>query len=265
VSRHDRCAPGAGSRMNFDDALKHHLPRVWFRFKFVKYKYLGRGEPELRLIRQFVEPGTTAIDVGASIGMYAAELARHAGKVLAFEANPEIAAFTRSVAARNVEVINIALSSQPGRARLSMPKNHKGHGITELATIAREPGAHDTISVEVETRRLDDFPVTDCSFIKIDVEGHEEAVLEGGASLITRERPVLMIELIESFNPGAVDRLAGRYAAAGYDCLFLSRGALRPVAEFDAARDQDPHGGEYVANFFFVPTERKERVRGLLG
>jgi hypothetical protein len=24
--------------MNFDDALKHHLPRVWFRFKFIKYK-----------------------------------------------------------------------------------------------------------------------------------------------------------------------------------------------------------------------------------
>ena len=84
--------------MNFDDALKRYLPRVWFRFKFIKYKYLGRGEPELRLIRHLVEPGTIAIDVGASIGMYSAEMARYAGKVLAFEPNPDVAAFTRAVA-----------------------------------------------------------------------------------------------------------------------------------------------------------------------
>jgi predicted RNA methylase len=101
--------------MNFDDALKHYLPRVWFRFKFLKYKYLKRGEPELWLIRHLVEPGTTALDVGASIGIYAAEMARYAGKVIAFEANPEVAAFTRRVAARNVEVINVALSSRAGR------------------------------------------------------------------------------------------------------------------------------------------------------
>ena len=90
--------------MNFDDALKHHLPRVWFRFKFLKYKYFRRGEPELWLIRHLVEPGTTALDVGASIGIYAAEMARYAAKVIAFEANPEVAAFTARVAPRNVEV-----------------------------------------------------------------------------------------------------------------------------------------------------------------
>src|SRR5436305_4667125 len=59
--------------MNFDDALKHYLPRVWFRFRFFKYKYLKRGEREIWLIQHLVEPGTTAIDIGASFGFYAAE------------------------------------------------------------------------------------------------------------------------------------------------------------------------------------------------
>ena len=40
-------AAAIASAMNFDDALKRHRPRVWFRFKFLKYKYLKRGEPEL--------------------------------------------------------------------------------------------------------------------------------------------------------------------------------------------------------------------------
>jgi FkbM family methyltransferase len=250
--------------MNFDDALKHYLPQLWFRFKFIKYKYLGRGEPELRLIRHFVDRGATAIDVGASIGMYSAEMARHAARVLAFEANPAVAAFTRTIARRNVEVVNAALSSHAGRATLHMPRNRKGHGVTELATIAQSPQADNGLAIEVETKRLDDFPVHDCSFIKIDVEGHEEAVLEGAASLIARERPVLMIELIETFNPGVVARLTARYAPS-YDCVFLSQGVLKPVAAFDAARDQQLDARHFVANFFFIPAERKERVRALLG
>jgi FkbM family methyltransferase len=252
--------------MNFDDALKQYLPRIWFRFKFIKYKYLGRGEPELWLLRHLVGAGTTAIDIGASIGMFSAEMARLAGKVIAFEANPEIAAFARAVVARNVEVINVALSSQAGRATLRMPVNRKGHGVTELAAIDREPSPHadGCISIEVETRRLDDFKVDNCSFIKIDVEGHEEAVLEGAAALIATQRPILMIELMESFNPGAVTRLSAQFAAQSYDCFFLSQGVLKPAAEFDPARDQNVNGGAYIVNFLFIPAERKEHVRGLL-
>jgi FkbM family methyltransferase len=251
--------------MNFDDALKHYLPDAWFRYKFIKYKYLGRGEPELRLVRHLVERGTTAIDVGASIGMFSAEMAKYADRVLAFEANPEVAAFTRGVAARNVEVVNAALSSEAGRATLHMPRNRKGGGVTELAAIGRVAPAHadGAIAVEVETRRLDDFAVARCSFIKIDVEGHEEAVLDGASALIERERPVLMIELIEAFNPGAVARLAARYAAVRYGCFFLSENALRPVAAFDAGRHQN-EGEGYVANFLFIPAEREERLRALL-
>jgi FkbM family methyltransferase len=249
--------------MNFDDALKLILPRVWFRFKFLKYKYLRRGEPELWLIRDLVAPGTTALDVGASIGIYAAEMARYAGKVIAFEANPDVAAFTARVAPRNVEVVNVALSSAPGRAALTMPLNSKGRAVTELASVAaRHPSEEQAITIDVETRRLDGFPISNCSFIKIDVEGHEEAVLDGASGLIAAQRPALMIELVEAFNPGVVARLAERYAAQSYRVFFLKDG-LKPIAEFDAARDQDDAllpTREYVANFFFIPAEKAEAI-----
>ena len=111
---------------------------------------------------------------------------------------------TRRVAARNIEVVNAALSSQAGRATLHMPRNRKGHGVTELAGIGRMQSDGD-IAMEVETKRLDDFAIENCSFIKIDVEGHEEDVLAGASALIGRERPVLLIELVEAFNPGCVD------------------------------------------------------------
>jgi FkbM family methyltransferase len=258
--------------MNFDEALKHYAPRAWFRFKFLKYKYLHRGEPEIHLIRHVVAPGTTALDIGCSIGVYAAEMARYAGKVIAFEANPAVAQFTRTVAPRNVEVINVALSSAAGCATLKIPRNPKGDAVSELATI--EPGnavhAIDSDTVQVELKRLDDMGIANCSFIKIDVEGHEEAVLDGASGLIAAQRPVLMIELDESLNKGALARLAARYAALSYRALFLSHGKLRPVSEFDPARHQNainlkprhklPPGAEYINNFVFVPEEKSART-----
>jgi FkbM family methyltransferase len=266
-------AGGIGGRMNFERALKHHWPRAWFGFKFFKYKYRGRGEPELALIRHLVEPGTTALDVGCSIGMYAAEMARHAGKVIAFEANPEVAAFLASVAPRNVEVVNVALSSTRGRATLRIPTNASGRTIDELATI--EPGnpLHGGMAkvVQVEMKRLDDFAIANCSFVKIDVEGHEEAVLDGAPALIAAQRPMLMVELDESLHPGTVQRFAARAAALGYHGLFLSCGKLLPIAGFDAATHQDhallkytrktlPAGREYINNFVFVHAEKEARV-----
>lgn len=258
--------------MNFDDALRHYAPRAWFAVKFLKYKFLRRGEPEIWLLRNLIAPGSTALDVGCSIGIYAAAMARHAGKVIAFEANPQVAAFARSVAARNVEVINIALSSAPGRATLKIPLNAHGDTIDELATIdaANPLHAHATTSAAVEMKRLDDFAITNCSFIKIDVEGHEEAVIEGASTLIARERPVLMIELDESLNKGALTRLTAHFAAIDYRVLFLSGGKLRPIAEYNPAIHQNPanlkprhklpRGAEYINNFMFVPEERTARV-----
>jgi len=259
--------------MNFDDALKQYLPRVWFRFQFVKYKHLKRGEPELWLIRHLVEPGTTALDVGASIGIYAAEMSRYAANVIAFEANPEVAAFASKVAAHNVEVIDKALSSRAGLTTLTVPLNAKGRAVTELASIAAKAAEENDVTIDVETRRLDDFPIANCSFIKIDVEGHEEAVLDGASALIAAQRPVLMIELVEAFNPGVVQRLAARYAVLNYRALFLSHGKLRPIAEFDPARHQNadnlkprhklPRGAEFINNVLFVPVEKTARIEAL--
>ena len=258
--------------MNFDDALRAHLPRVWFAFKFLKYKHFGRGEPELRLVRHLVERGTTALDVGASIGLYSAELSRYAGKVLAFEANPQVAAFAKRVAPRNVEVFNMALSSSEGRARVRVPVHAGGHPIDELGTIEPSHPLHAAglTAGEVPMRRLDDLGITDCSFIKIDVESHEEAVLDGGAALIAAQRPIVMVELNEPFTPGVVGRVTARFAALGYRGFFLADGGLKPIASFDPTRHQPFAATQLVAptaaadaainNFIFIPQEKCERV-----
>jgi FkbM family methyltransferase len=264
--------------MNFDDFLVAYAPRVWFLARFVKYKYLNRGELELALVRHLIEPGTTAIDAGASIGLYAQEMSRYAARVVAFEANPKVAAFARSVLPRRVEVVNAALSSESGRASLKVPVDPGGHAITEAATIAQGNPAYASHAetVEVPMQRLDDFGISNCSFVKIDTEGHEEAVLAGAAELIAAHRPVLMAELNEAFGAGVVARVAADFAGRGYSAWFLSQGRLRPAAQFDPAVFQDasllvvprrkfPVGREFVSNFIFIPDEKRARIMARLG
>ena len=71
---------------------------------------------------------------------------------------------------------------------------------------------------------------------------------------------------MEAFNPGVVARLTERYAVLSYN-VFFSKDGLKPVAEFDVARNQDDAllaAREYVANFFFIPQEKKKELLGRL-
>jgi FkbM family methyltransferase len=75
-----------------------------------------------------------------------------------------------------------------------------------------EPGVH-----VVPGRRLDDVVSDRIALIKIDVEGMEPAVLEGGRDLITRSRPVIFAEAGTGPEYAAVCRVMRRlgYAPTG--------------------------------------------------
>jgi FkbM family methyltransferase len=247
--------------------IRRCCPRLWFFFRSLRYWY-WKGENEIHVLHHIVPRGRLALDVGSSIGLYSKELARLVPRVVAFEADPGVAALARRVAPRNVEVVNAALSAANGSATLRIPLNERGRPVGDRASIERpsSPDAGRFTTVEVATRRLDDCGYADCGFIKIDVEAHEEAVLDGAQRLIEACRPVLMIELDDGLNPGAIGRVTDRLSRSSYDGYFLSHGELRPMSEFDMARQQNikaymalpprqRRDAEYINNFIFVPRE----------
>lgn len=247
-------------------------PRLWFLLKFLRYKYLA-GEREILALRDLVpRGGQMAIDVGSSIGLYSRALASLVPRVVSFEANPAVATFARAVAPRNVEVINVALSSVAKPTTLRIPINGRGHTIDDLATVDEKIdfGGGEFIAAEILSKPLDAYNYANCAFIKIDVEGHEEEVLEGAKNLIERSRPVLMIELEERHNPGAVDRVTRRLSQLGYGGYFLAHGKWLPIEKFRAQSDQDwqtvlktrprhRRKVHYICNFVFVPLEAPPR------
>ena len=125
------------------------------------------------------------------------------------------------------------------------------------------------MSVEVPTKRLDDFAFGPIGFIKIDVEGHELSVLEGGAGVISRERPTVLVEVEERHKAGALASVRSFFETRGFDGFFIFDGAIKRIDEL--TRDmQAPTALEasvprkrmlYVNNFIFVPREKAPAFR----
>jgi len=183
----------------------------------------ARQEPELAMLRTFVPTGGTAVDVGAWLGPWTARLRRRADRVVAVEPMPRLAAGLRR-AFPDVEVVQAAASDRSGEAVLHVPAGGPVTGMSSL-----EPGTG--VDVPVRSVRLDDLALTDVSFIKLDVEGHEVPALRGAEATIRRDRPVLLIELEERIQP--VRPVVDLLAQWGYTAFVLPGRHWVPLADVD--------------------------------
>ena len=94
-------------------------PRM--RLRALAWASYWLAKPELRVLRQFVDPGRVSIDVGANIGVHSYFLGRWSRAVYAYEPNPDLLPALRASAARNVTVNGVALSDRSGQATLTVP------------------------------------------------------------------------------------------------------------------------------------------------
>jgi FkbM family methyltransferase len=201
------------------------------------------------------------VDVGAHLGLYThAALARQM-RVVAVEPHPRLAQNLRRLFAPDVTVLSCALSDRTGRSTMYLPTQ----GGRELdARGALEEAANQGYAlhqIEVETITLDALGLRDVAAIKIDVEGHELAVLRGGQQLLRRDRPTLLVEVEERHHPGGSGAVFLFLQEREYQGYFFWHDALWPLAVFEPERHQpsrlakQPHGSrspDYAANFLFV-------------
>lgn len=173
---------------NLPDGEKHLVPFLTTGPQFAggpTYQ-LHKLLPALPHVKNF----GYAIDVGAHAGLWTRVLARMFTQVLAFE--PVQAHFDcleanmREYQCGNVVMFKIALGNQTGVVHLTTGPGSSGdtyvtaNGGEHLADMTR-------LDVCVPAHMVVDF-------IKIDCEGFEYFVLQGGEQLIKRCKPVLIVE-----------------------------------------------------------------------
>lgn len=247
------------------------------RFLFRAWKARWRDHRvELGALCAAIEPGDIVVDAGAHKGSFLYSLARaaHPGTVYAFEPQPELAAYLEEAcrAARlgNVRVERAALSDDVGERELLVPKDGFTQGASLESEILRER-ACEAVRVKVTTldRHLQGVAGRVVA-LKLDVEGHEPALLRGAEALLAEHRPLLVLECEERhLGPGGVAQVLEWLRERGYGGSFVDRGRLRPIAEFEAARHQRRGDGqfwnrpEYCNNFVLRHTSGV-RAKGAL-
>jgi len=151
--------------------------------------YLNAFEPrESALVRDYLKPGMTFVDVGANVGYFslmAASLVGVEGTVVAFEPSPyafdRLARTIEDNQLTQVRAIQAALGDSSGTLQIFVPKLPGNHTPTMVANDGGNP-------INVATHTLDEF-LGDCGIdridlMKIDVEGFEPNVLRGAKSYL---------------------------------------------------------------------------------
>lgn len=259
----------------------YYTPRLRHRKRRLEVRFLGKGEPELALLPKLLDRGQVSLDVGANIGDYLNVLAMHSRRAIAFEPHPTCFAYLAAAGIPNCTLLNLALSDRAGTATLKVPVESDevtGLGTIEATNTSFAGSATRVRDYEVKVERLDEVASAQLrdgervGFIKIDVEGHEHAVLEGGRATIDAHRPVVMIET--EYRHGApVRAIFECFAARGYVAKLLLKGRIEDA---DAGRLEalqrgigvgdmvtDATDSVYVNNVWFVPPERLSSLAGL--
>jgi len=245
------------------NGIKKRFPKLWIE-RELRFRP-NHFERELWLVSFLCDKEKTAIDIGANMGAYSYYMRKFSRHVIAFEPNSELWSDLHRLLGRDFRIESVALSNRVGRSTIRIDRTNTG-----VATIEEKNDLRcvkdKSIVVEkvVEVRTLDSFEFSDVAMIKIDVEGHEEAVVGGAMRTIQRCRPSLLIESEERHNPGAPRRLASSISGLDYRVLFLKGGKLREFGEL-CDEDMDPnnlvHGDrEYINNFLFIPAENSQRI-----
>lgn len=190
-----------------------------------------RAEPELGRLDDICGRGGLMVDVGAWYGPWSRRLARRADRLIAIEPTSRYQVLRQTLPA-TAEVVHAAASDQAGEDELwSAGRGDGAEGLSSL----RKREVHGNC-VTVPLVRIDDLAVTGLTFMKIDVEGHELAVLRGTEATIRRDRPRLLLEVEARMQP--IDDLLGLLADWDYEGWVLDRGSWRPLADFDLAGRQ---------------------------
>ncbi|MBU1132777.1 FkbM family methyltransferase [Patescibacteria group bacterium] len=195
-----------GGTIRFFDFLRKN-ERVYRWFLRKHQRFLERHE--IKNFKNVIKPGMTVLDIGANSGTFTyfvSTMVGDEGKVYAFEPEPAnykaLDRLVKSKNLQNVKTYNVALSSKQGTETLFVDKLSPGsHSFAEDNLISATKNG-----IEVQTTTLDSVLAANgrVDIIKIDVQGAEGMVFEGGQKLLQQEGP---ISIFLEFWPGGMKKL----------------------------------------------------------
>lgn len=157
---------------------------------------------------RLIQSAGCVLDVGANVGIYTYWAALNAPigcEIVAVEANPDLAANLRhnlgAHGAATAEVVTAALTDEPGDVTLYLGHLDSVSSISQRHVEAHGGGPGSLVVTGTTIDALTHQRGLRPDVIKIDVEGHELAVLRGGQRTLRESRPAVLVEVVRANAP----------------------------------------------------------------
>ncbi|MCS7162211.1 MAG: FkbM family methyltransferase [Bacteroidia bacterium] len=225
-------------------------------------------EYDLRFVARFLRQGDIFIDIGAHHGLYSllADICvKPYGKVISFEPSPrERSRLLNNIAANKLEkIVHVeayALTDKKGEATLFVSSSYES-GLNSLKPPNSQFNIESTITIQTYT--LDDYvkehSINTIRLIKMDAEGAELSILRRSIDVLTRIRPVWLIE-VESFRTlpwgYAAEEILRFLEAYGYRWYVAQKEGLQPFHYTPETR--------LNRNYIAIPQEQAETILAYL-
>jgi FkbM family methyltransferase len=194
-------------------------------------------------LTRLADPGETAVDAGANVGVMSNLLA-HAvgerGRVVSFEPHPlifetlsrNLARWRSEESIQTIEIRRAAVSSSDGVLSLGVDP-HAFEQNKGTASLEQQDPAHATTAVQ--TVRLDSEFSTAIGVLKLDVEMHELEALRGAEQLLSRR---LIRDIVFEEHQPPPTPVTALLESHGYTILGVRQGVTGPIASTPAAAHQ---------------------------
>lgn len=221
------------------------------------------------LFQCLVSPDDRCIDVGANVGVHTVRLAKlvgSRGEVIALEPDAAVAhrAYRNIMLNQlsNAHVINAAASDKAeGKVHLYRPDpRDTNRGRASLLRHSYLTGSVTTVPAVT----IDEICPGPVALIKIDVEGHEAAVVRGAAAKIDRYSPAVIFDYAPELLRDASQSPFGWLADRGYELLRIRRIGSSVTGRGRLALDRLPELPAEGGNILAVPVPATERLSAML-
>ncbi len=207
--------------------------------KLCELIYFGFEKQEQLFLSSVLNKGDYFIDIGANIGLFtliAADIVGRSGRVIAFEPTPET--YRRLLGNielnkfDNIDAYSIGLSNSPQKLKFNISSN--GYDAWNSFANSVCSNLQEQIDVNVSTLDLvlDKYEKSKIKLVKIDAEGWEKFILQGGTNFLSNYSPQLLVEFTEqnTFDAGyMVQEIYDYMVDLGYMWYRIDNGTLIKV------------------------------------
>ena len=212
------------------------------------------------------------VDVGVNIGQTLLKLRsvfpdfRYVG----FEPNPSCVNYVTQLVKANaftgIKLFPVGISDRP--AILELQFFAEGD-VDSCASLIKEFRPDEKI---IKCIQVPVFPVGDLDFggvvrfLKIDVEGAELEVVRGCLDLVRRDQPIILMEILPTYEAGNAMRLDRQHAlealmsSLNYSCLRVRKDASNGLGSLQLLDSIEVHGDLTLSDYLWVPDSSRDAI-----